>query len=387
VARGPAPLPVQKPVGRTLTGTVAPPPQTSPPPPLDPRLERPQEDPQAPGWTILVVPRGASGQVREYTLTAGQLASLRIGVIATVGVILVLVIALGVNVPRSAAYDGLLAENLALKQHLQVIDDRMAEVDRLLLRMRLYDAQLKSLAEPKGDHGGPDSLDGPEDPERFANSAFLDALDDADPEGIARLEAGLPMTRLIAEPDLRPAEAWATSVLRRADTFLELFELAEPDLNRMVEDLEDLRALELSLPSRWPAHGLLSSGYGWRKNPFSRRSWKFHSGLDLANQPGTIIKAAGPGTVIAAEYHRGYGRMALVDHGFGITTLYAHMRRVYVTAGDVLQAGDEIGQMGSTGQSTGPHLHFEVRLDGNPVDPLDYLPERPEDVLLLPDGG
>lgn len=359
-----------RPIKRTFTGTVEPPPLAGGPPPArDPRMER-AIAPDTPAWTLVVVPQGGTGAIREYALTTSQLRRLRWVIVSGVVVAIGLVLTLGVTFPRSMAYGGLLEENLALKMHLQQIDDRMTEVDRMLLRLRLYDAQLKSLTTPKGDHG-------PLDIDAYANHRLehgTEGLGQDDGLG-PPMEGDLPMSLFPpTHSDLRPVESWAMGVTDRMDTFLSLFTMAEGDLNRLVGELEDLAALERALPSFWPAKGARTSGYGWRRNPFGHRSWKFHSGLDVANKRGTPIHAAGNGRVVRANYNSGYGRMVEIDHGYGITTLYAHCTTLYVKQGDEVEAGTLIGTMGTTGRSTGPHLHFEVRLDGHPVDPMDYLP-------------
>jgi murein DD-endopeptidase MepM/ murein hydrolase activator NlpD len=111
-----------------------------------------------------------------------------------------------------------------------------------------------------------------------------------------------------------------------------------------------------------------SSGYAWREDPINRRA-KFHHGTDYRGKRGTPVLAAGSGTVIFAGRRGGYGRVVFVDHGSGIVTRYAHLNRIDVKVGDVLAAGQQLGQLGSSGRTTGAHLHFEVRLSGRSVDP------------------
>lgn len=118
-----------------------------------------------------------------------------------------------------------------------------------------------------------------------------------------------------------------------------------------------------------PCSGEITSGFGYRVHPiFGVR--KMHTGVDIANQTGTPVKAAGDGKVIETARERGYGNMVLIDHGKGRTTLYGHLSSIDCKSGDLVQAGDVIGKVGSTGFATGPHLHFEVRINGDPVDPL-----------------
>ncbi len=129
---------------------------------------------------------------------------------------------------------------------------------------------------------------------------------------------------------------------------------------------------DTSLPV-WPVENArVSSSYGWRKDPFTGES-KFHQGLDLAADRGTEVKAAMSGKVQITDNQDGYGKMVVLDHGQGFTTLYAHNDDVMVKAGDWVTKGTAIAKVGSTGRSTGPHLHFEVRRDGKKLDPEEFL--------------
>ena len=100
---------------------------------------------------------------------------------------------------------------------------------------------------------------------------------------------------------------------------------------------------------------------------------KFHSGLDIAANSGAVVSAAAGGTVSIAEYSSSYGNYVVIYHSNGTTTLYAHMSSIAVSAGDTVSQGQTVGYVGSTGNSTGPHLHFEVRVNGSCVDPLGYF--------------
>jgi murein DD-endopeptidase MepM/ murein hydrolase activator NlpD len=117
-----------------------------------------------------------------------------------------------------------------------------------------------------------------------------------------------------------------------------------------------------------PVPGVESSGFGWRRDPINRRG-KFHKGTDFRADRGTPVYAAGAGLVAFTGRQRGYGKVIYIDHGGGVVTRYAHLHRVEVEPGTPVDAGGRIGQVGSTGRTTGPHLHFEVRLAGLAVDP------------------
>ncbi|MBW4472144.1 MAG: peptidoglycan DD-metalloendopeptidase family protein [Stenomitos rutilans HA7619-LM2] len=121
-----------------------------------------------------------------------------------------------------------------------------------------------------------------------------------------------------------------------------------------------------------PCLGEITSGFGWRMHPILGYQ-RFHSGLDFGADYGTTINAADSGTVIFAGWYGGYGNAVIIDHGGGITTLYGHTSEIYVSEGQTVQRGQAIAAVGSTGLSTGPHLHFEVRQNGDPVDPAAYL--------------
>ena len=122
----------------------------------------------------------------------------------------------------------------------------------------------------------------------------------------------------------------------------------------------------------WPVTGTITSPFGWRSNPFGGGP-EFHQGLDIAAPMGTTVTAAAGGTVIMAQWYGGYGNYILIDHGAGFSTGYGHLSAMYVSSGQSVQRGQAIGAVGSTGQSTGPHLHFEVRIAGKPVDPAPRL--------------
>ena len=135
---------------------------------------------------------------------------------------------------------------------------------------------------------------------------------------------------------------------------------------------EKLKKYLDTMPTLWPASGRKNDSFGYRTDPFTGKK-TFHEGLDISTSSGTPIKASASGVVEFAGKKGGYGNCVIINHGNGIKTLYAHASKLLVEAGQQVQKGDEIAKVGSTGRSTGPHLHFEVLLGGTPVDPLEYL--------------
>ncbi|MDQ6951154.1 MAG: M23 family metallopeptidase [Mariprofundales bacterium] len=129
-------------------------------------------------------------------------------------------------------------------------------------------------------------------------------------------------------------------------------------------------------PHLWPVDGgWLSSNFGLRVDPFSGRM-AFHYGVDIADHIGENVRASAAGVVVFAGADGGYGHLVELDHGFGYRTRYAHLHDTVVQVGDVVKAGSVVGHIGSTGHSTGPHLHYEVRLHGRCINPANYLPSH-----------
>ena len=146
----------------------------------------------------------------------------------------------------------------------------------------------------------------------------------------------------------------------------------EASLQMLIEYFEDKRSLYASTPSVWPVRGWVTSPFGNRTSPFSG-ILKFHEGMDIAAQTGTPIVAPADGVVIKAGFSTGYGNMVEISHGYGLKTIFGHNSRLNVKAGQRVKRGDVISYVGDTGSSTGPHLHYEVRSNGLPVNPVKYM--------------
>jgi len=146
------------------------------------------------------------------------------------------------------------------------------------------------------------------------------------------------------------------------------------DLLTVLESrLFDQQMRNMMVPTQKPvADGSLGSDFGWRIDPITGRS-ALHTGLDFQADPGTSILAAAGGVVVVQEYHPAYGNVVEIDHGNDLVTLYAHASRVFVKKGDLVRRGQKIADVGSTGRSTGAHLHFEVLVQGVPQDPQKFL--------------
>ncbi len=136
--------------------------------------------------------------------------------------------------------------------------------------------------------------------------------------------------------------------------------------------LEHRDSILAATPDIWPVRGFITSNFGYRKSP-TYRTREFHEGIDIANRTGTPVEATACGTVVWAGWQSGYGNCVKIEHGFGMSTTYGHLSAVLVRSGERVARGRVVGLLGSTGNSTGPHLHYEVRLNGVPTNPLGYL--------------
>lgn len=148
--------------------------------------------------------------------------------------------------------------------------------------------------------------------------------------------------------------------------------LQEQTMHELYELLQDQKALLSHTPSVWPVNGWVTSGFGYRASPFTGRI-QMHEGLDIATRIGMPIIAPADGTVITVHTLEGYGKTLAIDHGYGVVSQYGHTSEILVKAGDSIKRGQVIAKVGNTGISTAPHCHYEVRVNGIPVDPRKYI--------------
>ncbi len=137
------------------------------------------------------------------------------------------------------------------------------------------------------------------------------------------------------------------------------------------------------IPSMWAHLGKINNEFGFRRNPFGGRAYEFHAGMDIDGERGDLVVATASGTITEAGYKGGYGNLIEIDHGNGLTTRYGHLSKIEIQPGDFVTRGQLIANVGSTGRSTGPHLHYELRLNDKPINPRHFLPQEPTDLTKL----
>jgi murein DD-endopeptidase MepM/ murein hydrolase activator NlpD len=146
----------------------------------------------------------------------------------------------------------------------------------------------------------------------------------------------------------------------------------EDSLSELEKLLQTKKEMLIHTPSIWPVHGWVTSGFGFRTNPFTGLT-QMHEGLDISNRLGTPVIVPADGIVSATGTHFSLGNAVVVSHGFGVTTRFYHLSKILVGAGQKVKRGDKIAEVGTTGKSTGPHLHYEVRVNGISVNPVRYI--------------
>lgn len=144
-------------------------------------------------------------------------------------------------------------------------------------------------------------------------------------------------------------------------------------INQLNTDVDKRLAYLNALPDSWPIYGRITSSFGWRRNPYRRNSREFHDGIDIASSYGSPIKAAGAGVVTFAGWKSSWGRLVIISHGYGYVSQYAHNSSLLVKPGDKVKKGQIIARLGSTGRSTGPHVHFGVAQNGKWINPRNVL--------------
>jgi len=282
--------------------------------------------------TIIVVPH-ARARFRQFQVTSRLLW----GVATAVSLSLLLGVVFGVlwiqSVRKNREASTLQAENQDLRGRTKTLNAKLESLEKLLAEFE-------------------------ERTRRLSVVAGLSGLQDPGTGGVGGLST-------LPADDASHTEAVLEEASRRG--------LVLSSRLGQVEEKLSFQADQLALtPTLAPATGILTAGYGLRSDPFTGRQ-EFHTGIDISSPTGGRIVSPASGTVVNVGWQNGYGRVVEIAHGFGIRTLYAHLEAPRVVEGQRVRRGDIVGLVGSTGRSTGPHLHYEVQVGGKPVNPLDYV--------------
>ncbi len=235
-----------------------------------------------------------------------------------------------------------------LKGNMQEILSELENNRVLLLRMSQVDSQFRKLLK-LGDRKQVLAYNGMGGPTEEDSTRFSEILQQKNEELMNKVNASLK------ESNQQAAQ--------QAASFKEISVF-----------LDKQRSILAATPSIWPIKGWITSGFGKRASPLTGEPGR-HYGVDIANEIGTPIRATADGLITYAGWQNGYGRVVVIEHGYGYSTRYGHCSRIEVKVGDEIKRGQVVGYVGSTGRSTGCHVHYEVRIHGVPVDPEKYLPQ------------
>lgn len=292
-------------------------------------------------YTLIVVPNSSSG-LHRFNVPLWAVSSLAVIGVLAIGSAAVLGVHYARMAIRTANYEHLLAENSTLRVENQNLQVSTEQLNTRIVGLESLTGQIQQIMETD------------------TWNQRLGLIEDG---GMGGSVDDFPTSLMSATFNVRDTLEFAR------ERTLEL----EGQL-RSVETLVETRAGKLRLtPSIWPVSGAVRSRFGRRRDPFTGQN-EVHQGLDIAALYGTPVRAPANGRVIVAGRQAAYGNLVVVDHGNGITTRYGHLSRFDVNVGDRLTKGDLLGYVGSTGRSTGPHLHYEVRVNERAVNPRNYLP-------------
>lgn len=248
------------------------------------------------------------------------------------------------------------------QKHLDAYALQLGEMQARLMRLDAQSERLAKLAGEKKDSRGGAAAAKP-DSKVDISPALSSPISDSD-------KSSLPNR---GGPLVRSSPLSAAELEQQIAALMENIESSTEYLNVIEAKLLQQSVLKDTLPNSSPVNAAYnSSSFGWRLDPFNGHK-AFHEGLDFSASSGTPIYAAAGGIVSTAEQTPDYGKIVKIDHGSGLETRYAHASKLLVRAGDRVEKGQKIAEVGSTGRSTGPHLHYEIRLAGNPLDPRKYL--------------
>ncbi len=299
-------------------------------------------------YTILIIPENAS-RPRQFHVPAWLVrASL---VILPIFCLIGITLFLDYRFVAGQVYENreLQSENRRLRQNVQLYQNRMDSLESSLNRIENFSARLKMITNLM-------------DRDQLSERISLPPPNASNNLSFASEGNTPPLTSSKEDQSFEVLSVQALTL--------------EQNLHDLYELLSDQKSFLSALPTKKPADGYFSSGFGVRVSPLGDAQEKMHEGLDIAGPVGTPIKSPASATVIYAGKKSGYGSIVILDHGYGLETWYGHTSKILVKPGQLIRRGQSIALIGNSGHSTGPHLHYEVRVHGIPVDPLAYILEN-----------
>ncbi|MCS6837213.1 MAG: peptidoglycan DD-metalloendopeptidase family protein [Bdellovibrionaceae bacterium] len=254
-----------------------------------------------------------------------------------------------------------IAENQNLKKQLSQVENKIEALELSLARSKSFITKLKLITNSEDPSYGLNLAQMPVNLESRSGFSFVPFYSGPE-EKLSQDGMALEL----------PTEQSYDLLSIRIDRSIEETELQEQSLTELWQLLSDRQAFLAAMPSVKPSRGWISSTFGYRPHPFSGRT-VLHAGIDIAANSGTPIVAPASGVVTFVGYDEGYGKVVEIDHGFGLSTRFGHCSQIFVKIGQQVNRFDVIASVGNTGRSTGSHLHYEVRFNGIPRNPLLFI--------------
>lgn len=268
------------------------------------------------------------------------------------------------------------AENIILKREFQVVEGKLASLETGLERVKNFAKKLRLITNIDDEERIPKLALGPAARPGQAIEEFETPVEDRAPSSEFLIKEPtsleqLPLDESNGELSAHEERDYA-SLSIRIDRAVKETQLREQGILQLWQTLSERQSLLNSTPNIKPARGWFTSRFGYRVDPFSGKA-VMHAGIDIAAAPGTPVYAPADGVISYVGFESGYGKLVSIDHGYGVVTRYGHNSRVFVEVGQKVGRRDVIAAIGSTGRSSGPHLHYEVRVHGVPVNPINYI--------------
>ncbi len=266
-------------------------------------------------------------------------------------------------------------ENLNLQKQFQVVEGKLDALQAGLDRVGLMTNKLKLITDTQMKDRS-ERLSFPAQINNVETAGSQKSMERMSPEDFVQQEPLIPFENpvnpLKGEVAAEKSTANYATLVIRIDEAVKDSALKEQSVIELWETLSDRQSLLAATPNIKPARGPIASRFGYRVDPINGKQ-KMHAGVDMAVPPGTPVRAPADGVVSFAGWDEQYGKLVSIDHGYGVLTRYAHNSQIYVQVGQKVSKFDVITSSGNTGRSTGPHLHYEVRVNGIPVNPMNYI--------------